>query len=266
MKSRCITASLPIHLHRTRIFPVVLYEHGTWSLTLSEKYRLRLSKNRVLRKMLGHKTDKVTEKWRRLHNEELYDCTPHKIWFRWSNEELLGLVRDSGQIMDRVRLQTLHTFGMPTLTFTSVTTLVYMCNNILSLCMSSLDILRGRQICFCPRWSHAITYYHSQHYNSIRNRASYSDDWSFQPWKTHNLLLSKRSGMKQIPFPQVPTGQVQHVNENSIFLSLKSTNCDCTGSSHCTQRASWQLHVPCTDLHTTTSQTTDIFIKPYYLR
>jgi hypothetical protein len=29
--------------------------------------------NRVLRKIFGNKRDKVTEKWRRLHNEELYD-------------------------------------------------------------------------------------------------------------------------------------------------------------------------------------------------
>jgi hypothetical protein len=29
--------------------------------------------NRVLRKIFGPKTDEVTEEWRRLHNEELYD-------------------------------------------------------------------------------------------------------------------------------------------------------------------------------------------------
>jgi hypothetical protein len=79
MKTRCITASLPLPLYRTRILPVVLCGQGTWFLTLSEEYGLRLSKNMVLRKMFRHKGDKVTGKWRRLHNEELYDCTPHKI-------------------------------------------------------------------------------------------------------------------------------------------------------------------------------------------
>jgi len=79
MKSRLITASLPIPLYRTRVLLVVLYGCGTWSLTLREEYRLRVSKNRALRKMLGHKRDKVTGKWRRLHNEELYGCTPHEI-------------------------------------------------------------------------------------------------------------------------------------------------------------------------------------------
>jgi hypothetical protein len=29
--------------------------------------------NRVLRRMFGPKKDKVTGKWRRLHNKELYD-------------------------------------------------------------------------------------------------------------------------------------------------------------------------------------------------
>jgi hypothetical protein len=35
--------------------------------------RLRMFKNRVLRKILGPRMDKVTEKWRTLHNEELND-------------------------------------------------------------------------------------------------------------------------------------------------------------------------------------------------
>jgi hypothetical protein len=54
MKSGWITASSPIPLYRSRILPVVLYGRGTWSLTLREEYRLRVSKNRVFRKLLGH--------------------------------------------------------------------------------------------------------------------------------------------------------------------------------------------------------------------
>jgi hypothetical protein len=45
----------------------------TWSVTLREEQRLRLSENRVLRRLFGHKRDEVTEGWRRLHNEELND-------------------------------------------------------------------------------------------------------------------------------------------------------------------------------------------------
>jgi hypothetical protein len=53
--------------------PVVLYGCETWSLTLREEHRLRVLENRVLRRIFGPKRDKVTGKWRRLHNDELND-------------------------------------------------------------------------------------------------------------------------------------------------------------------------------------------------
>jgi len=40
---------------------------------LREERRLRVFEKRVLRRRLGPKRDEVTEEWRRLHNEELYD-------------------------------------------------------------------------------------------------------------------------------------------------------------------------------------------------
>jgi len=42
---------------------------------------LRVYENRVLRKILVPKRDKVTEEWRRLHNGELNDpyCSPNTI-------------------------------------------------------------------------------------------------------------------------------------------------------------------------------------------
>jgi len=42
-------------------------------LTLREERRLRVSENRVLRRVFGHKRDEVTGEWRKLHNEELRD-------------------------------------------------------------------------------------------------------------------------------------------------------------------------------------------------
>jgi len=53
--------------------PVVLYGCETWSLTFSEKRRLRVFENRVLRRVFGPKRDEVTEEWRELHSEELND-------------------------------------------------------------------------------------------------------------------------------------------------------------------------------------------------
>jgi len=42
-------------------------------LTLREECRLRVYENKVLRRIFGPKRDEVTEKWRKLHNEELHD-------------------------------------------------------------------------------------------------------------------------------------------------------------------------------------------------
>jgi hypothetical protein len=50
-----------------------LYGCETWSLTLREEQRLRVFENRVLRRIFGPKRYEVTEEWRRLHNEKLYD-------------------------------------------------------------------------------------------------------------------------------------------------------------------------------------------------
>jgi hypothetical protein len=45
--------NIKIKIHRTTILPVVLYRCETWSLTLKEEPRLRVFKNRVLRRILG---------------------------------------------------------------------------------------------------------------------------------------------------------------------------------------------------------------------
>jgi len=50
-----------------------LYVCETWSLTLREEHRLRVSENRVLRRIFGLEREEVTREWRKLHNEELSD-------------------------------------------------------------------------------------------------------------------------------------------------------------------------------------------------
>ena len=64
---------LKIKIRRNIILPVVLCGCETWSLTLREERRLRVTENRVLRRIFGAKRDKVTGEWRKLHNEELND-------------------------------------------------------------------------------------------------------------------------------------------------------------------------------------------------
>jgi len=73
LSSRFLSKNLKIKIYRTIILPVVLYGCETWSLTLREERRLRVSENSVLRKVYGPKRDEVTGEWRRLHNEELND-------------------------------------------------------------------------------------------------------------------------------------------------------------------------------------------------
>jgi len=56
-----------IILLRTIILPVVLYGCETWSLTLREERKLRVSENMALRRIFGPRKDEVTGEWRRLH-------------------------------------------------------------------------------------------------------------------------------------------------------------------------------------------------------
>jgi len=58
---------------RIRYILPVLNKFETWSLILREECRLRVFENRMQRRMFGNKRDKVTGKWRKLHNEELND-------------------------------------------------------------------------------------------------------------------------------------------------------------------------------------------------
>jgi hypothetical protein len=53
------------------ILPVVLYGCETWSLSLGEEHRLRVSENRVLRKIFGREREEDGS-WRKLHNDELH--------------------------------------------------------------------------------------------------------------------------------------------------------------------------------------------------
>jgi hypothetical protein len=49
-----------------------LYGCETWSFTAGKKHKLRVCKNKVLRKIYGPKRE-VGGDWRRLHNEELHN-------------------------------------------------------------------------------------------------------------------------------------------------------------------------------------------------
>jgi len=48
---------------------------------MSNEHKLRVFKNRVLRKIFGPKVYQLTGKWRKLHNDRLLICTRHQILF-----------------------------------------------------------------------------------------------------------------------------------------------------------------------------------------
>jgi hypothetical protein len=72
LSSRLISKkNLKIKIYKTGILPVVLYGCETWSITLGEEHRLRVSKNRVLRRIFGPKREEDGS-WRKFHNDELH--------------------------------------------------------------------------------------------------------------------------------------------------------------------------------------------------
>jgi len=62
---------LYVFIYDLLILPVVLYGCKTWSLTLREERKLRVSENVVLRRIFGYRREEVTGEWWRLHNESL---------------------------------------------------------------------------------------------------------------------------------------------------------------------------------------------------
>jgi hypothetical protein len=55
---------------------------------LREEGRLRVSENRVLRRIFGPKMDGVKGEWRKLHNEELND--------KYSSLNIVRVIKSSG--------------------------------------------------------------------------------------------------------------------------------------------------------------------------
>ena len=70
-----------IKIYRTIILPTIVCGCETWSLILMEERRVRVFENKVLSRTFGPKSDKITEEWRKLHNEELSDlCSSLNIF------------------------------------------------------------------------------------------------------------------------------------------------------------------------------------------
>ena len=81
MSSSLLSKNIKIKIHRTVILPVVLYGYEDWSFTLREERRLRVSENRVLRRIFGPTRDEVTEGGGNYIIRSLMICTGHQILF-----------------------------------------------------------------------------------------------------------------------------------------------------------------------------------------
>ena len=82
LSSSLLPRDIKIKIYRTIILPVVLCGCEIWSLTRREECRLKVSENRVFRRIFGPKRDEVTGEWIKLHNEERNDLyfSPNIIW------------------------------------------------------------------------------------------------------------------------------------------------------------------------------------------
>jgi hypothetical protein len=73
LSSCLLSTNVKIKIYKIVILLVVLYGCETWSLTLREEHRLRVSENRVLSRIFGPERNEVTGEWRKLHNGELHN-------------------------------------------------------------------------------------------------------------------------------------------------------------------------------------------------
>ena len=66
-----LSKNIKVQIYGTIILPFVLYGCDTWSPTVSEEHRLRMFRNRVLRKVFGPTRGEVMGWWGIWHNETL---------------------------------------------------------------------------------------------------------------------------------------------------------------------------------------------------
>jgi hypothetical protein len=82
LSASLLSKNIKIKIYRTIILPIVLYGCETWwSLTLTEKDRLRVFENRVLRRIFGPKREEITRKWENYIIMSLVICNPPQILF-----------------------------------------------------------------------------------------------------------------------------------------------------------------------------------------
>ena len=81
-----VSGSINIKMHRSKFLPAVVYGCETWSLTLRKERRLRVTENRVLRRILVEKYLGLEGTREQRSGEDYITrnfmiCTPHQMLF-----------------------------------------------------------------------------------------------------------------------------------------------------------------------------------------
>jgi len=87
LSSIFLSININIKIQRTITWPLVFYGCETWSLSLREECRFRVSENSVMMRIFGSKRDEITREWRSYITRSFIICTPDLILFRSSNQE-----------------------------------------------------------------------------------------------------------------------------------------------------------------------------------
>jgi hypothetical protein len=106
--------NIKVKMYSTIILTFVLYGCETWSLTVSEEHTLRVSGNRVVRKIFGPMRDEVRGEWRRLHNETFYDLYLTKyLSLKIKKNEMVGVCGNKGKRRGAYRILVGRPLGRP---------------------------------------------------------------------------------------------------------------------------------------------------------
>jgi len=87
LSSIFLSINIKTNIHRTKTWPVVFYGCETWSLSLREECWLRVSENRVMRRIFGSEKDEITREWKSYITRSFIIHTPHLTLFGSSNQE-----------------------------------------------------------------------------------------------------------------------------------------------------------------------------------
>jgi hypothetical protein len=83
LSSCLLPKNIKIKIYKIRTLHLFLLGGSkVWSLTLRDKYILKVFENGVLRGIFGPKRDEATGGWRKLHNEELHNFFSSSIVIR----------------------------------------------------------------------------------------------------------------------------------------------------------------------------------------